>query len=477
MTLLGPCGIRLVCQYFELTGLDRFVASSYGPQRKVSGQIETAAVTFAQAERTRLSTGMSPRQITVCEDETFHPEICLVAIEPVSNFILVEHYAESRKAAEWTTALQQATQGLAVEIIQATSDEGKGLLHHVTHDLGAHHSPDLFHVQHELVKGTSVALASQTNAAGRALEQASGAVRRQNQPSGPASPQPADAGETADRPQRLEDAHTQEQEARASLDRALGHQECVKEAIQGISSVYHPYDLETGLSRSVEALSSALGTYFSTIEEVASTANLSERCLKKIQKAKKLMTEMVATLVFFLRIIQAKVTALAVPPDIERAIYEALIPAIYLRLVAAKTTVVERRKRLWQTAEDLLTPLRARNGPFTDLEPEELKKIECVAEECAHVFQRSSSCVEGRNGQLALHHHSLHRLSTRKLSALTAVHNFAVTRPDGTTAAERFFGVKPNDLFEYVLDTVELPGRPAQKRAQLKRMEYLLAGG
>jgi hypothetical protein len=273
-----------------------------------------------------------------------------------------------------------------------------------------------------------------------------------------------------------QDVHMHEQEARASLDRALAHQECVKEAIQGISSEYHPYDLETGLSRSADALSSALGTHFSAIEEVASAANLSERCLKKIQKAKKLMTEMVATLVFFLRTIQAKVTALAVPPDIERAIYEALIPAIYLRLVAAKTTDVERRERLWQTAEDLLTSVRARHGPFTELEPEELEKIERVAEECAHVFQRSSSCVEGRNGQLALHHHSLHRLSARKLSALTAVHNFVVTRSDGTTAAERFFGAKPNDLFEYVLDTVELPGRPAQKRTQPKRQEYLLAG-
>jgi len=29
-------------------------------------------------------------EVTVCEDETYHPEICLVALEPVSNFILLE---------------------------------------------------------------------------------------------------------------------------------------------------------------------------------------------------------------------------------------------------------------------------------------------------------------------------------------------------------------------------------------------------
>jgi hypothetical protein len=67
----------------------------------------------------------------------------------------------------------------------------------------------------------------------------------------------------------------------------------------------------------------------------------------------------------------------------------------------------------------------------------------------------------------------LHRIGNRQLSALTAVHNFAVKRSDGTTAAERFFGAKPKDIFEYLLDKVELPGRPAQKRSQPERKGYL----
>jgi hypothetical protein len=100
-----------------------------------------------------------------------------------------------------------------------------------------------------------------------------------------------------------------------------------------------------------------------------------------------------------------------------------------------------------------------------------------VAQECAQLFQRSSSCVEGRNGQLALHHHRLHRISDRKLAALTTVHNYFIRRRDGTTAAQRFFDAKTRYLFEWVLDHVDLPGRPAQKRAQPQEMGYLLTGG
>ena len=102
-----------------------------------------------------------------------------------------------------------------------------------------------------------------------------------------------------------------------------------------------------------------------------------------------------------------------------------------------------------------------------------MKLVETVAQECAEVFQRSSSCVEGRNGYLALWHHSLHRLSQRKLEALTTVHNFFIKRTNGATAAERFFDVKPRDLFEWVLERVDLPGRPAQKRSQPERKAYL----
>ena len=82
--------------------------------------------------------------------------------------------------------------------------------------------------------------------------------------------------------------------------------------------------------------------------------------------------------------------------------------------------------------------------------------------ECAQVFQRSSSCVEGRNGQLSLKFHAFRRINANSLKVLTVLHNFFIRRADGTTAAERFFGKKPRDLFLWLLEKVELP-RPRKK--------------
>ncbi len=100
---------------------------------------------------------------------------------------------------------------------------------------------------------------------------------------------------------------------------------------------------------------------------------------------------------------------------------------------------------------------------------EERRLLGRISTECADLFQRSSSCVEGRNGQLALQHHSRHPSSDRKLVALTAVHNYFTQRPVGTTAAERFFGRRPDKLFDRIVEQVPLPGRPARKRPRLTK--------
>jgi hypothetical protein len=467
ITLVGTGGIRVVCLFLELSGLDQFVAASYGAQQQVTVAMEEAVVEFGQEERERLGKDMQPKQITICEDETFHPAICLVAIEAVSNFILLEEYAENRRAKAWTGAMGEATEGLCIEIIQSTSDEGKGLLRHVETDLGVHHSPDVFHVQHELVKGVSGALASKARKAKQAACEAKEKVNKL---------QETLKERIEESPKRLAEVQQQEQAAQQSLEVALARQERARQAIQGVSVAYHPYNLETGTERDAEEVSNSLEKHFAEIETVAEEAQLSENAFKRITKAKKVVGAMVATIAFFWLTVRAKVEALGLAPQVERAIYDYLIPGIYLHLVSGKVEDAEQRHALQSKSQELLAPLRARDGPLSGLKAEEMATVEAVALECAQLFQRSSSCVEGRNGQLALHHHRLHRISGRKLTALTTVHNYFVRRENGTTAAERFFGAQPRDLFEWVLDRVDLPGRPAEKRAQSQQGGYLLTG-
>ena len=462
ISLLGSGGIRLVCLLLELSGVDRFVAASYGTQQGVGAAIETATVSFGQQEKERLGAGMPARKITACQDETFHPEPCLVAIEPVSNFILLERYAPHRTAAEWDAAMAEALQGLPVQVLQSTSDQAQALRRHVEKTLGAHHSPDLFHVQQELVKGTAGALAAKVRQADKALVSAAQALAQQY-------PAPAASGPSGN---RSDDDHTgvhqaqgQVAAAEVALAEAQAQQAQAQEAIQAISRAYHPYHLDTAQPQSTAAVEQQLEQAFAQLEQLTETASLSQRCGERIAKARRVLTDMLATVTFFIMTVTAKVEALDLPPAVESAMLNQLIPALYLRRVAEQTATAAERQRLHQHATALLDALNAPGSPLTGLPPEELALIEQVAADSADLFQRSSSCVEGRNGQLALHHHHLHRIRPRKLAALTTVHNYFIRRPDGTTPAERFFGSRPADLFEWLLDHVPMPARPARKRA------------
>ncbi len=111
ITLRAAGGTRLVSEFLELSGLSAFVGVSDGAQHALNVALETAVVAVAAQQRTALAEGMPARAVTVCEDETFHPGICLVTIEPVSNFVVLEQYAADRTAATWTAALQDACTG------------------------------------------------------------------------------------------------------------------------------------------------------------------------------------------------------------------------------------------------------------------------------------------------------------------------------------------------------------------------------
>jgi hypothetical protein len=461
MCFLCGCGVRPVAKVLELAGLGVFVANSFGSRQKLGAAMEEELRNYALKERERLASQMAAKRITLCEDETFHPEICLVAIEPVSNFILLEAYAEGRDAATWTAALKAALRELPVEVVQSTSDEGKGLLAHVRQGLGAHHSPDIFHVQQELSRATSIALAGRVKQAEKTLTKAVANTEAKcaaqqawaENKHGPGRPPNFDG--------RIAEARETQQQAEQELEAARQRQERARQAIREIGRSYHPVDLDTGALRTAEQVTTDLERCFTDITEVATEASLPERCDKGIRKAYRVVPEMTCTMGFFHSEVAAQIESLDLTLEQARAVYQGLIPAAYLENAARKAKQADDRGPLRELAAELRSDSEA---GLADLDQGSLMTVNRVAQECADFFQRSSSCVEGRNGHLSLLHHSLHRLRASRLEALTAVHNFFIQRPDGTTAADRFFGAKPAELFDWLLDHLDMPARPARKR-------------
>ena len=175
MTPLGHGGIRQVRTFLHRSGLSRQVGSSSGSQPAWNVPIEQAIVEYGRQPRESFRVGMPARDIPVCEDETSHPQPGLVSLEPVSGFIVLERYAKDRSADTGDRALEEATKGLPVPVIQGTSDQAKGLLRPAANQ-GAQASPDLFHLQHDRVKATGLALRRAERQAETALDAAEAAL-------------------------------------------------------------------------------------------------------------------------------------------------------------------------------------------------------------------------------------------------------------------------------------------------------------
>lgn len=462
----NDCGIRNLCYFIELSGLEEFVAASYGAQRAVAEEMETLLNRFGQEEHQRLAGSMPPREITLCEDETFHPQICLVAIEPVSNFLLLEQYQPQRDAATWDYCLDESLAGLPVTVVQVTSDQSKAIIAHTESHLGAHHSPDLFHVQQDTVRATSAALAAQTRAAQREQEkfqQKTADLRANSDACREQCPQDP-LVETLR--QQVRQAEAEEAAATERVTVCQARQERAKAARQGLGRDYHPVDLATGQAVTADKAQERLAGHFDALEQIVAEAGLSAYAREKLAKARRVLDAMLATLAFFWTMIDVRLEAWQLSEPLRQWMRQQLIPGYYLRRAAEKAGTAQERQRLRALSEEVLARARSPDGPWGNLPGPVQADLELKAQQCADLFQRSSSCVEGRNGQLSLKHHALHELTSRKLRALTVLHNYLVRREDRSTAAERFYGTEPRELFPWLRDHLSLPARPrAQRRA------------
>jgi hypothetical protein len=225
--------------------------AAYGAQQQVNRQVEEAIGTYRQAETARLAEDMPRKDITLTQDETFTGGLCLVGSEPVSNFIILEQLARARDQTTWNALMAPALAALNCQVMQSTSDEAPGLLAYGEHHLGAHHSPDVFHGQHELVKAVSGPLATKQRAAIKATTEAQ---QRLDQVQGPLQeagdePQPPGPAHSSTETAGLEQAEREAHAARQALERISAQRERVAQSIRTIGQAYHFVDLERGVRR------------------------------------------------------------------------------------------------------------------------------------------------------------------------------------------------------------------------------------
>lgn len=448
----GCGGIRGVQEFLRLSKLSEFVASSEGALHSFSVRCEDHIVSFGEGEEKRLSERMGKRKVTAALDEMFRGKYpCLVAIELRSNYILLEKFTEDRKADTWSAELKPRLEGLNMELNQVVSDQGSGIKS-CANDLGAHHVPELFHAQQELTKATSAPLAAQEREFERNLVEAEEKLNKAIKKHGEGS-------------EKALKATSARNLIRFGYEARKERRKKVREAKKELGRIHHPIDMNTGKMQTSSQVKEKFDEQLRVIELCAKEADLSSRCRDRIDKAKRTFDSIVSYVTYFFVLYTTFVKDLALEGNQEQFFHEVVFPLSYLRMNWRRFPKGGRDK-----LKCLMEELELK---FKDAVYSEDQKLNLLKEgkECASLFQRSSSCVEGRNGMLSLYFHRFHRLNIRGLKALTVVHNFHTRRSDKTTAAERLFEGRHQDLFDSLVEKVRIPGRPRKQfHDPLKRL-------
>ena len=300
-------GLRNLCWFLRLSGLDEFIAPSYGAQQAVAEEMESLLVRFGEEEDRRLAASMPPREITLCEDETFHPQICLVAIEPVSNFILVEQYQPQRDAKTWQQCTSAKLAALPVTVCQVTSDAAKALIAQAETlpgraSLAGPLSRAVRHGESDQ-RSPGEPDACRLSGIGEAAGENRGIPGRM-----PGRPGCRPARHPAGCVRRNAPKRRKRQPA-SGFDVCQARQERAQAARQGLGRDYHPVDLVTGQPLSAEEVGRRLQGHFDTLDQVAAEAGLSAHACEKLAKARRVLGAMQATVAFFWTMIAARLAA------------------------------------------------------------------------------------------------------------------------------------------------------------------------
>src|SRR5947209_19977105 len=65
-------------------------------------------VTYGQDETARLAQDMPHKDLTMTQDETFTGGLCLITMDPESNFIILEQLAQARDQTAWNACMAPA---------------------------------------------------------------------------------------------------------------------------------------------------------------------------------------------------------------------------------------------------------------------------------------------------------------------------------------------------------------------------------
>ncbi|MBF0460682.1 MAG: hypothetical protein HQL87_04725 [Magnetococcales bacterium] len=440
----GGIGAEHISQFFKRSRLDKqFGASPTSIQTMIKRIESLFAIYQNEQEEKQRQTGKS-REVIIGGDETFFARfMVLVLMDLPSGYLIMEEVATDRSYDTWKEKAKKRLEEIRLFAVHFVSDRAPALIKLAIEGLGCQAGADLFHGEYEITKWLGSAFSRQLGAAIKNIEKSKTLLTVLQ-------------GKANTIPENIQETEKEIEQHESVLKTIVSGKDSYKGILQKISTIVHPFSIEENGQQTSEQVENILNNQAQELKIIAGNNGISDSqgALEKFVRQIKDISGIVSA---WWGWAEGSIATFGLEPFMINWLLFTLLPVVYWHK-QMKITKNKRLKAVYRKAwEQALAEYHA--NPLTQrLSSVDVARWRAWAEWMTNKFQRTSSAVEGRNGCLSQMYHNGRGMTVRRLKALTVSHNFDRRRGDGTTAAERLFGMQFPDLFEWTVERMgELP--------------------
>lgn len=456
-------GADNISRFFKMLRIDTHVGVSPSAIRTKLRDLQDFIIKF-QEEFEKYNKAINKKLVCAADETFFRDVIILVLADLSSGYLLLEDITDDRTFDTWLKKAQPRLDELGLDIQFLVSDNAKALIKLASDGFECERGADIFHGQNGVCKWLGAALGRRLATARKKLNKVKEKLEKTQ-------------GKQADKAS-VEPLVKQVEQAEAEHHTVTEDLKEHRAKIRKISKTVHPFKLENGKAQDSAYAAKQLREQAKDMEQFAQQREVQDKS-GVMRKFKNQINDLVTTIDFWwLYVLLDLVNRGVMDKKILDWLMFSFLPTVYWHTQMEKTKNTALRKKYKKARDNALDALHAHALTRT-FSQDDIQSWQQWASEMVGNFHRASSAVEGRNGFLSQIHHNRRGLSPKRLKALTVLHNFFITRADGSTAAERLFGTKPPDLFEGVLRQMgDLPlPRAPRKTAQSNKLNLLICPG
>lgn len=436
-------GSERIALFFSLINMNEFIGLSGSSITKIENMIDDLIIKFKDKMDNKVKNKAPELDVTVGVDETFFDNLMLlVGMDLTSGFIFIETPTEKRDHETWQTHTSSWLSQFKF-IRCFVSDKAKALLK-LSQTFEADRMPDLFHMMHDI----SIVMRYPFHRMKTSTEKKIKSVKKA-----------IDKGvnEVNNRIKLIE--------LKERIRLIVASNIKYNRNLRKLSIDLHPFSILSSSKQSGKSSEEKMLSSLSDIKQTRDKFEVSD-AKNRLERVEKQIPDAAKQIDLWWGWVETSLETIDMTPEFKNWLLYYLLPLIYWSRQIKKTT--SKKIRRYYLLSKKYAERNFKTHPLSASIRIDSSDSEWVvwAQKMVELFLRTTSAVEGRNGWLSQIHFNGRGLSEKRLNSQTAIHNYFLKRSDSTTACERLSGIKPDDLFQYLIANIGVLPQPRRTKGK-----------